>query len=189
VASLAEQVFDLLPGASREEALRRAAELESANVPKPLARRVAALVPLSGAPDIVETAAATAQDVAAVAHVYFALGDRLALDWLSRRIAALPAEGHWQGLARGALRDDVAGLQRALTIDVLHEASGAVGAEAWLAAWESAHRTARERALKVVEEVRGAPTPDLAMVSVALRELRNLVASATPGARRADSLT
>jgi glutamate dehydrogenase len=119
--------------------------------------------------------------------VHFALGDRLALDWLSRRIAALPAEGHWQGLARGALRDDVAGLQRALTIDVLHEAPGDVAAEARLAAWEAAHRTARERAQKVVDEVRGAPSPDLAMLSVALRELRNLVASGKPGARRADA--
>ena len=34
VASLAERVFDLLPGASREEALRRATELESARVPE-----------------------------------------------------------------------------------------------------------------------------------------------------------
>ncbi len=189
VASIAERVFDLLPGASREEALRRATELESARVPKPLARRVATLEPLSGAPDIVETAAATGQDVAGVAGVHFALGDRLALDWLSRRIAALPAEGHWQGLARGALRDDVAGLQRALTIDVLHEAPGEVAAEARLAAWESAHRAARDRALKVVEEVRSAPSADLAMVSVVLRELRNLVASGEPGAQRADSLT
>jgi glutamate dehydrogenase len=187
VASLAERVFDLLPGASREEALRRATELEAAHVPGPLARRIAALEPLSGAPDVVETATATGQDVTAVAGVYFALGDRLALDWLARRIAALPAEGHWQALARGALRDDVDGLQRALTIDVLHEAPGEVATEARLAAWEAAHRTARERALKVVEEVRGAPTPDLAMVSVALRELRNLVASGKPGARRPDS--
>jgi glutamate dehydrogenase len=189
VASLAERVFDLLPGASRDEALRRATEFESARVPKLLARRVATLEALAGAPDIVETAAATGHDVAAVGGVCFALGDRLALDWLSRRIAALPAEGHWQGLARSALRDDVAGLQRALTIDVLHEAPGDVAVDARLAAWESAHRAARDRALRVVEEVRGAPSPDLAMVSVALRELRNLVASARPGARRADSLT
>jgi glutamate dehydrogenase len=177
VAALAERVFDLLPGTSREEPLRRAAELAQAGVPEPLARRVATLEALSGALDIVETAAATAQDVAAVAGVHYALGDRLALDWLARRIAALPAEGHWQALARGALRDDVAGLQRALTIDVLRDAPGAAP-EARLAAWESAHRAARERALKVVEEVRGAPAPDLAMVSVALRELRNLVGAA-----------
>ena len=181
VAALAERVFDLLPGTSREEPLRRAAELAQAGVPEPLARRVATLEALSGALDIVETAAATAQDVAAVAGVHYALGDRLALDWLARRIAALPAEGHWQALARGALRDDVAGLQRALTIDVLRDAPDAAP-EARLAAWESAHRAARERALRVVEEVRGAPAPDLAMVSVALRELRNLVGAAPRGA-------
>jgi glutamate dehydrogenase len=143
---------------------------------------------MSGALDVVETAAATGQDVAHVAGVHYALGDRLALDWLSRCIAALPADGHWQGLARGALRDDVADLQRALTIDVLREASPGASADTRLAAWESAHRASRERAAKVVDEVRGAAKPDLAMISVALRELRNLVGSGEPGASRRDSL-
>jgi glutamate dehydrogenase len=187
VASLAERVFELLPGASREDALRRAAELASASVPEPLARRVATLEALSGSLDIVETAAATGQEVAAVAGVHYALGEGLALDWLAGRIAALPAEGHWQGLARGALRDDVAELQRALTIGVLREVPGDAYADARLAAWKSAHGTALDRALKIVEEVRGAAVPDLAMLSVALRELRNVVGAARAGARHADS--
>jgi glutamate dehydrogenase len=144
---------------------------------------------MSGALDVVETAAGTGQDVAHVAGVHYALGDRLALDWLSRCIAALPADGHWQGLARGALRDDVAGLQRALTMDVLCGADAGAAADARLAAWESAHRAARERAAKVVDEVRSAAKPDLAMISVALRELRNLVGAGGPAASRAVSLT
>ncbi len=187
VASLAERVFDLLPGASRELAERRVAELVAAKVPEALARRVATLEPMSGALDVVATAAATGRDVADVAGVHYALGDRLALDWLSRCIAALPAEGHWQGLARGALRDDVAGLQRALTMDVLRVADRGETADARLAAWEGAHRAARERATRVVDEVRGAARPDLAMVSVALRELRNLVGAGAPGAARGES--
>jgi len=187
VTALAERVFELLPGASREQALARASELASAGVPERIARRVATLEALSGALDVVETAAATSQEVAAVAGVHYALGDGLALDWLARRIAALPAEGHWQGLARGALRDDIAELQRALTIDVLREAPGAAHADARLAAWMSAHRTALDRAQKVVEEVRGAPASDLAMLSVALRELRNLVGAGSADARRGDS--
>ena len=41
------------------------------------------------------------------------------LDSLQQAVAALPADGHWQGLARAALHDDVAGLQQALTREVL----------------------------------------------------------------------
>jgi glutamate dehydrogenase len=85
------------------------------------------------------------------------------------------------------LRDDVAGVQRALTMDVLRDSDRGETADARLAAWEGAHRAARERAARVVDEVRGAARPDLAMVSVALRELRNLVGTGAPGAARGES--
>jgi glutamate dehydrogenase len=181
VASLAGGVFALLPGASRAEAESRVADLLAANVPEALARRVASFDALGGALDIVETAASTGHDVATVAGVHYALGGRLSLDWLAHRIAALPADGHWQGLARGALRDDVAGLQSAITVDVLAQGSTDEGAGARISAWESLHPAAVERALRLVEEVRGAPALDLAMLSVVLRELRGLAGA--PGAR------
>ena len=41
--------------------------------------------------------------------------------------------------------------------------------------WEQGNRQALERAQRLLAELRDTPTGDLAMLSVALRELRNLV--------------
>src|SRR4029453_2730752 len=62
--------------------------------------RVEALVP---ALDIVELGGATGLDVAAAAEVYFALGERLELDWLRDQIVALPRDTHWDAMVRAAL--------------------------------------------------------------------------------------
>jgi NAD-specific glutamate dehydrogenase len=45
---------------------------------------------------------------------------------------------------------------------------------ALVARWEGANRDAMERAARLLGELRAAPAPDLAMLSVGLRELRNL---------------
>ncbi len=171
------RVAQTLEGGAREDVESRTAGLLAARVPEDLARRVAALDAMAGALDIVEVAQAQQRDVADVAEVYFRLGHRLELDWLAHRIGALDASGHWEVLARQALRDDVAGLQRALARDVLARTEGGTAA-ARIDAWEATHRGARDRAARVVEELKSAPAPDLAMLSVALRELRNLAANA-----------
>ena len=71
------------------------------------------------------------------------------------------------------MRDDLAGLARTLAANVL--AAGAADEPAALVAtWEGANRDAMERAARLLGELRAAPAPDLAMLSVGLRELRNL---------------
>jgi glutamate dehydrogenase len=178
-AALQERMASMLEGSALDDVAARTRALQAAKVPDALAQRVAALEAMGGALDIVEVAQALGRDVAEVAEIYFRLGHRLGLDWLRQRASALAATGHWQALARSALRDDVAGLQRALTRDVLlHGASGSAAAR--IAAWEAASRIARDRAARVVDEVKAAAEPDLAMLSVALRELRNLAGVGVP---------
>ncbi len=118
-----------------------------------------------------------------VAAVYYDLGGRLGLDAIAQRIDALQAEGHWQTLAKNALRDDLADLQRVLTKDVVALPAAADDPSARIGSWEATNALARERARRVVDEVVGTASPDLAMLSVALRELRNLTGTgaAPPG--------
>jgi glutamate dehydrogenase len=143
-----------------------------AGVPAELARRVASLDQLYAALDIVELAARGGQPLETVAAAYFGVSARLGLAWLRERIGALAGEGHWHALAKSALRDDLAGLQRALAGNALAVASGADGD--LVAAWAASRRAELERAGRILAELRAAPAPDLAMLSVALRELRNL---------------
>ena len=84
----------------------------------------------------------------------------------------MPSDSHWQGLAKAALGDDLAGLQRAITQNVL--AGGAGSPAELLAAWEAKNAVPLERAQRLLAELGDAKVPDLSMLSVALRELRNL---------------
>jgi glutamate dehydrogenase len=181
IAAVASGLPAALAGEARAAVDARVGDLVAAGVPAALALRAATIEPLAAAPDIAECASDGRHDVATVAGVHFALGGRLGLDSLQQAVAALPADGHWQGLARAALHDDVAGLQQALTREVLAAApTGSVDAR--VGAWETRHRTALERARRVVDELAHAGTRDLAMVSVALRELRHLAAAGRGGA-------
>ena len=86
-----------------------------------------------------------------VAAVYYDLGGRLGLDAIAQRIEALPAEGHWQTLAKNALRDDLAELQRVLTRDVVALPVRADDPRPRVEAWEATNALARERARSVVD--------------------------------------
>jgi glutamate dehydrogenase len=90
------------------------------------------------------------------------------------RIGALPGDDHWQLLARGAMLDDLSGLQRTLTGQVLAGGAETTAPSALLAAWQDGNRRAIDRAARVLAELRSVQAPDAAMLSVALRELRNL---------------
>jgi glutamate dehydrogenase len=179
IAAIAGRIWDLLQGPARDAVRERAAALVAQRVPEPLARRVATAVSLAGALDIVEISAAQHLPVEAVAAIYYDLGARLALDWIAHRIDTLPSEGHWQTLARHALRDDLGDLQRVLAREAAMLPGDPGNPAARIAAWETANAPALERAARVVDEVRAAASPDLAMLSVALRELRNLAGAAT----------
>ncbi len=140
-------------------------------VPEALAQRVAVAEPSFAALDIAEIAAQTGRAVEEVAEIHAALGERLDFPRLRGQIASLPTDGHWQTLARSAAADELAALARALTAQVVP--LGATPAAA-LAAWEMAQATPLERTRRLLGELGEARGVDLAMVSVALRELRVL---------------
>ena len=142
IAAIASRVSQLLHGAAQDDAEKRVASLVADSVPEDLARRVATIDAQAGALDIVEIAASLGQDVPSVAAVYYQLGGRLGLDAIAQRIEALPAEGHWQALAKSALSDDLAELQRVLTKDVVALPAAARDATERIGAWEATNSLA-----------------------------------------------
>ena len=88
-------------------------------MPRELAARVAGLDAMFNALDIVDSPIALKRDLGDVARVHFGLAGELDFPWLRERIGILPAENHWQMLAKAALRDDLAGMLRALTAEAL----------------------------------------------------------------------
>ena len=174
VTSLAQELPKLLAPADSDALDRMAERFTAEGVPADLANRVASLDALFSGLNVIEVASTCGETVEAVAGVYFALGYRLDLHWLRDQIAKLPSETHWQALAQGALRDDLYSEQRELTAEVLRPGLEDRDAEALIDAWVRENSAAVGRATAMLNDLREAETLDIAMLSVALREIRSL---------------
>jgi glutamate dehydrogenase len=149
----------------------QAAAWIAAGVPAALAARIASADGLLAALDIAEVADQTQRPFDTVCDVYAAVGERLGLARLRTLVDALPADSYWAGRARAALGDDLARLQRALAQQAI--AADADGSDP-VDRWAKANAPALERARRTVVELADARHADLAMLSVAMRELRSL---------------
>jgi glutamate dehydrogenase len=174
VETLATQLATTLDEADRTRVLARASHFQESGVPEALALRVASLSSLYAALDIVEVAGASQQPVERVAAVYFDLTMQLGLPELREQINALPGDQHWQTLARGAMLDDLTGLQRTLTGEALNGFDASVAPTALVETWRQRNQRALERTQQLLAELKTSPTADVSMLSVALRELRHL---------------
>jgi len=174
VEALVSRVSALLEPAERERTEAEVLRLVAAGVPREIAARVTTLPALLAALDIAEVAGAGKKPVATVAAIYFDLGNRLGVPWLRERIGALPGNAHWQVLARSAMQDDLASLQRTVTQEVVAGAGTATATDQMIAIWRDQNRRPLERVAKLLAEVRAVDTQDASMLSVVLREMRNL---------------
>jgi len=185
VQELTVQLSELV-GEDYQAALEAsAAPLREAGVPADLALWVAGFELLSRAFDLVEVAEACGTEMAAAAQVYFALGAALELDWLFSQIAALPTQDRWLAEARAVFRDDLLGHHRSLCVAVLTGGMAETSAASKLEAWRHQNHRAVDSWLRLLGQLKSQDEPDLAMLSVAVRAVQRLAASAVP--RRAAS--
>ena len=175
VARAADLLPDVLLGNERAWLDSCTADLVARGVPVDLARRVASLESLFTGFDLVDVASWSARHIEEVAPVYCLAGERLQLDWLRDRIVELPRADRWQALARIALRDDAYNEHRAIAGDILTCSPPGARPEDAFETWLNRNAAAVARAAKVVEDVRSLGIFDVSTLSVALREIRNLV--------------
>jgi glutamate dehydrogenase len=173
VDSLYARLYDERHAAVRDRLLGAAQGWIDAGVPALLAQRLAASDALVAALDVTDLAEATQQPAERVADVLIAVGELLGMPRLQAMIDALPAENYWHGMAKTSLTDDLADLQRTLCGEALMHAQSD-DTDTTLAAWKASEHGALERAQRLLYELAEAPSADLAMLSVALRELRSL---------------
>ncbi len=168
VAALAQR---LAPSAAVSP---RAQAWVEAGVPTELATRVAMAPALLDALDIAEVADAVSCSFDDVSAVHTGIAERLGLARLRSAIDALPVGHYWEQRAKSALGEDLADLKRTLTQQVL-VAAGVCGDGAQaLEAWMTAQQVPLERAQRMLVDLAEAPQADLAMLSVAMRQLRDL---------------
>ncbi|MEQ8718923.1 MAG: NAD-glutamate dehydrogenase [Acidimicrobiales bacterium] len=168
---------DLLVGSDLSEHRSATTLLTDAGVPADLAATVAGLGLAFGILDLAGVAQRTATDLREVAEIYFLLDERLDLGWLRRHIVALPRDDHWQSRARSALRDDFYREHAALTAAVTEATSGNGDAASRVEHWVSANPAGVGRCRATFSDIKASGSQDLARVSIALRELRELTPS------------
>jgi glutamate dehydrogenase len=175
VSQLAESLLNLIGSSDQDSIATRAQNLSQAGVPELLATRIASLETWLAALDIGEVAHTTTVALEKVAMVHFRLGTCLKLHWLRDQISNLPRDNRWTALSRSALRDELYRTHRQLTTVVLQSDTENLEPKAQIETWMALKTVRIERCLKVLAEIAHVEKPDLAMLSVALREIRNLL--------------
>lgn len=146
-----------------------------AGIPAEPARHFAAIEVLYPALDLVDVAYELGMSIDEVAEVYFKLGFALELFWLRDRVQDLPRGNYWQRKARMALRYDLYIELRTITKQVIQGTREVQGAEARVAQWMASATVAVTHFQNLIAEIRASGTAnDLAMLSVAMREIRSL---------------
>lgn len=173
LAELTDGLPQVLGGLERERRETQLARFRDAQVPEALSVRIAALDPLHAGPDIVELAGELRKPIQQVAGAYFELGTALSLDWLRCEINALSVNGHWQGVARASLRDEIFSLQRALCLQAF-ERNPRQPVKSWLEERQSAVAYVQQ----TMGEMRKLPHRDFATLSVALQSVRRMTEGA-----------
>jgi glutamate dehydrogenase len=172
VAELSAELAGVLDVTAQARLGALRSKLIEQRVPEQLAARIASLEELHSALDLVEVAMAARVKIGYAAKVYFDLGERIGLTWIKDQIETLAADGHWQGVARGTLRDNLFALQSKITLGVLKFKGR--DAAARVDNWLSRHSAPVDSLKRVVVDLRTGLPPDFATLSVALQAVRRL---------------
>jgi glutamate dehydrogenase len=155
-----------LPDAAREEWQASSARLVEAGVDRQLAEDLTVLDHLYPVLDLVDVASRSDTSLEKAARTYFGVDHALDLVQWRRVIGQLPTDTLWQSQARASARDDAYSIASQIVQNLLT-------GDRTVAQWEERHTKAIARIKDMRESIAGA-APDLAPVSVALRELRQL---------------
>jgi len=97
------------------------------------------------------------------------------------RVGKLPRSDRWQSHARAAQRDDLMTTLRDLTDEALRSGDVFTPCEDLVAKWLAGNERTVRRVLDVFMEIRTGNVFDLTTLSVALRQLRNVVLLGSAG--------
>lgn len=171
----AEALSVVAPAERRQELERAAWELIDRGVPEDVARRHVVQPWLVHGPNVVEVVAATGRAVEEVTRAFLLAGEATPLDWLGSRLEGVNPTTRWHRWALQAMEDDLLLLRRQVVERMLARTpTGSVdqAVEDYLGSRpEVTERLARFMRGLAVQEA-----SDLAALTVAVRQLRALVA-------------
>jgi len=160
---------DLLPQAVSQRIDTNADELSANGMESNTSRRLSLLDFLYHGLDVVQVANQCGTQVIATAQTWYGLYERFEGDWLNQAIANLPSQDPWQRKAKVSLKQEFE--------DSLAKLTQAVISSDQNPAWELRNKDKIERCLSVFGELQSNTDINLAMLSVAVREIAKLKSS------------
>jgi glutamate dehydrogenase len=159
--------------ARRRERREIAGRLVAKGVPEGLAEAHALRPALVHAPSVAAVAGATDVRVEDVALAFFTVGDLLPLDGLEDELDAVPVSGRMQRWALQAVREDARRARRAIAERALTATPSAPPEEA-VSDYLATHLEECKRLQAFMRTLSREPTPDMAGLALAVRQLRSL---------------
>ena len=176
VAGVAAGLDESLTPRHREELAARGQPWVQAGVPAALARRIAAGPWLIAALDIVRIGQSSGLPLDEAGAAYFGVGDRFGFDWLRRAAAKLSTDTAWDKLAVSAVVEELGQQQAEMAARILGGRRKGQALPEALEAWAETRRPLVARAEQLMGELGALAMPSLAMLTVASRQLRSLLA-------------
>ncbi len=176
IARVAGRLDELMAGSVARDVRVATQRYVEQGLDAEMARHAASWSRLHVALDVVELAAGRGRTPEDTATAYWLVFEQLGVDWLWDAVSALPRQTRWQNQARSALRDDLQLALRSLTDEVLRAGDRYDAPNVLMITWAEADRRAIERTARVLSDVRTAGVIDVTTLTVAVRQLRNLVA-------------
>ncbi|MEM7352775.1 MAG: NAD-glutamate dehydrogenase domain-containing protein, partial [Acidobacteriota bacterium] len=171
IVVVAAQLLDLLAARAKARVRGRRRRLIEQGTPHELATRLASMDILPSACDVARCARQSGEPVERVGKVYFAVGERFGFDRLRYTASRWSTESPWQQAAVTTTIEDLLGHQ----VQLARQIVGRPGkVKAAIRAWEEERAGAVRRLDRLLEDFENGPA-DLAMLTIAERELRRLV--------------
>jgi glutamate dehydrogenase len=178
LGELAVGLRSVVGGAMGAGLARAVQERRAAGVPSELAEMSGVWPLLHTSFDVVEVAQARGRSPLDAATVYWGLFAGLDMAWVWERVGQLPRRDRWQSQARAAQRDDMLRTMRDLADDALRAGDVFTPPAELVERWLAANERAVRRVLDVFAEIRTGNVFNLTTLSVALRQLQNVVLAA-----------
>lgn len=177
VIQLKQSLPDIINRKLKKEIDERCQYFVSKGVPFELASSVAVAAELYPFLGIIEAAQTMDEPVERVAKMFFALSERLELDWFAQQITGLKIDNYWQAMARESYRDDLEWQQRSLAVAAIRHICEKGDVDACIGRWMDQQKVMVDRWRSMLAELQKSETQEFAMYSVAIRELLDMAQS------------
>jgi glutamate dehydrogenase len=175
VAELVDQMPQPLAAKNRLALNKKIKYYVGEGVPRELAEKVAAVVPLTSALDVVDIATQKKREALLVSQLYFNLSSMLELYWIREQTAGLSVQSHWHSMAKSRLINTLDKHHRELAAQVLSSAKRQKNAKRMIGKWIEDNQFAYDRHIQMITDLKARASVDFAMLSVIVADVGALV--------------